>query len=309
MAREISIGGAVAEGFGLIRSKPLAVLTWGLIQVVFMALLFSLMAPLVLTSFGELIQQAKAGGMPSPQAMERVQQFQAINYLLQFAGILVSSVFYCAVFRAVLHPEQSRFAYMRLGAAELQIALLTVAALFAFGISLALVVVVVGIVVAIFVVLHAGVVAAIIGVAGGIAAAVALVYFWLRLSLVAPMIVDGGGFDLTASWRLTKGRVGGLFAIAVVLLLILIVGEIVVGLVMVGIGLGVIGSAAGGLRNLPAFFQHPPSDIVAKLAPVLVAFAVIWVPLYGCVLAIVGAPWARVYRDLKPPSDIASTFA
>lgn len=89
------------------------------------------------------------------------------------------------------------------------------------------------------------------------------------------------------------------------------IGGIVVAILVVlhaGVVAAIIG-VAGGLRNLPAFFQHPPSDIVAKLAPVLVAFAVIWVPLYGCVLAIVGAPWARVYRDLKPPSDIASTFA
>ena len=308
MAREISIGGAVGEGFGLIRHKPLTVLTWGLIQVVFMGLIFAIMAPLFVTNIGALIQQLKAGGAPNPQVMDRMQQFQSVNSLLQIAGIVFSSIFYCAVFRAVLHPEQSRFAYMRLGAAELIIALLTVAAMFGFGISLALVAMVIGIVVAIFIAVHAGVVAAIIGVVGGIAAFLALVYFWLRLSMVAPMIVDSGKFELTDAWKLTKGKVGGLFAIALVLVLILIVGEIVVGLLMVGVGLGVVSSAAGGMHNLPAFFQHPPKDILTKLAPVFIAFAVASIPLYGCVLAIMGAPWARVYRDLKPPSDIAATF-
>jgi hypothetical protein len=274
-----------------------------------MGLIFALMAPVVLTSFTALAQQAKAGGMPDAQTMGRLQQFQAINYLLQLIGVVIGSVFYCAVFRAVLHPEQSRFAYLRFGAVELMIALLAVAALFGFGISFGLVAIVIGILAAIFVALHAGVVAAIIGVVGGIAAIVALVYFWLRLSLVAPMIVDGGKLELTEAWRLTKGKVGGLFAIALVLFLILVAGEIVVGLVMVGIGLGVISSASGGLHNLPAFFQHPPADILRRLAPMLIVFAIVWVPLYGCVLAILGAPWARVYRDLRPPRDIASTFA
>ncbi|HEX4183065.1 MAG TPA: hypothetical protein VHY34_07395, partial [Caulobacteraceae bacterium] len=217
-----------------------------------MVLLFAVMAPVFVTSMSALIQQVKAGGVPNPQVMDHMQQFQSINSLLQIVGVVVGSIFYCAVFRAVLHPEQGRFAYMRLGAVELMIALLTVAATFGFGISLALVAVVIGIVVAIFIALHAGVVAAIIGVVGGIAAFVALVYFWLRLSMVAPMIVDVGKFELTDAWRLTKGKVGELFAIALVLFLILIVGEIVVGLLMVGIGLGVVSSAAGGLHNLPA---------------------------------------------------------
>jgi hypothetical protein len=49
--------------------------------------------------------------------------------------------------------------------------------------------------------------------------------------------------------------------------------------------------------------------LLGRLAPLLVVLAVVGVPLYGCVLAITGAPWARAYRDLEPRGDVAETFA
>ncbi len=41
----------------------------------------------------------------------------------------------------------------------------------------------------------------------------------------------------------------------------------------------------------------------------LAIMAVLWVPLSGCLAAVMGAPWARAYRDLRPKRDIAETFA
>jgi hypothetical protein len=48
--------------------------------------------------------------------------------------------------------------------------------------------------------------------------------------------------------------------------------------------------------------------LFARLGPILVVAAVIWVPFIGGMAAIMAAPWARAYRDLQPP-DLAATFA
>jgi hypothetical protein len=306
---EISIGAAVGEGFELIRRKPLSVVAWGLIQILVGGLAFALFSPLILASFGELARQAQTG-VPSAQALSpNVVQMQSLGYLFDLGGVFANAVFYCAIFRAVIHPEQSRFAYLRVGAAELLVALLFIGTLFAFGIGVFVAMLAMVLLVGILMVAHAGFLGGLVGLAAFIASLVGGVYLVLRLSMVGPMLVDEGKLQFTDAWALTRGKVWSLFAVALVVFLIILAGELVIGLVMVAIGLGMVSSAAGGLRQLPTFFQQSPQAVIAHLAPLLVVMAVVWVPLSGCVLAITGAPWARVYLDLRPKRDIAETFA
>jgi hypothetical protein len=140
-----------------------------------------------------------------------------------------------------------------------------------------------------------------------VAMIVALFYLLLRFSLVGPMMVDDGKFHLGESWTLTRGKVGSLFVIGLLLILILLLAEIVVLAVLIAVGSVGLGAAAGGLSHLDVFFQQPPQAMLSKLAPLLVVFAVLWVPLVGCAAAIMGAPWARAYRDLTH-GDVAATF-
>ena len=232
-----------------------------------------------------------------------------MGYLLDLALVFVNAVFYCAIFRAVIHPEQGRFAYLRVGAAELLVALMFIGTLFAFGIGAFIVMLAMVLLVGILVVAHAGFLGGLVGLAAFIAALVGGVYLALRLSLVGPMLVDDGKFHLTDAWALTRGKVWSLFAIALVVFLIILAGELIIGLILVAVGLGMVSSAAGGLKHLPVFLQQSPQVVFARLAPLLIVMAVVWVPLSGCLLAITGAPWARVYLDLRPKRDIAETFA
>jgi hypothetical protein len=89
---------------------------------------------------------------------------------------------------------------------------------------------------------------------------------------------------------------------------IFIVIEAVVGALTVALGLGVLSQAAGGLQNLPTFFSQPPAKIFASVAPALVVIGLFAIPVSGALMAIMGAPWARAYRDLAQP-DVAATFA
>ena len=59
--------------------------------------------------------------------MPQMMAIQGWIWLLNLISLFMHVVLYCAVFRAVLHPEQSRFAYLRLGICELLLFVLLIA--------------------------------------------------------------------------------------------------------------------------------------------------------------------------------------
>jgi hypothetical protein len=303
---QISVGGAINEGFTIIRQEPVAVLLWGLTQLVVVIASFAVVTPFYMALFGAM--QSGAGAQAFQAAAPQAMQLQAFSYVIDFLSAGVSAVIYCAVFRAVLHPERRQFGFMRVGAPELYVVLLFVGAYFALGLGLVAVIIVAAIIIGIMVALHAIWAAVIFGVAAVIASIGAMIYFALRFALVGPMIVEDGQFHLAESWALTRGHVGALFLIALVIFFILLLAEIVLGILLFALGLGAVTAIAGGLQNLPTLFQQPPQILLAKLGPLIVLAAVIWVPFIGCTAAVLGAPWARAYRDLRPP-DVAATFA
>src|SRR5579863_233378 len=185
---EISVGGAIGSGFGLIVQKPLTVISWGLVRMGFAAATLALFAPFYIALFGAIAQSA-ASGSSAPDTstfMPQMMAIQGFSYLLQIAGLFISAVLLCAVIRAVLHPERSSFAYMRVGAAELYLVVL----LFAFGIALVfgifIAIIPFAIAIGILVASHAYAAAVGIGVLGLLALIVALIYFALRFVFVAP---------------------------------------------------------------------------------------------------------------------------
>ena len=122
------------------------------------------------------------------------------------------------------------------------------------------------------------------------------------------MVVDDGKFHLFESWTLTKGRTGSLFLLALCLVAIIVAAEVVLGAVFLTLGVGMLGAAAGGVQNLAAFFEQPPRVFLPKLAPLLAIVAILWIPIVGCFMAIMGAPWARVYRDLRRAGSVGGGF-
>ncbi|MDR3511277.1 MAG: hypothetical protein P4L73_06565 [Caulobacteraceae bacterium] len=306
---EIAIGAAVGEGFSLIRRRPGVVVTWGLAQVLVTAAAMLLFAPFFLHTFGDALRQARGGGAPqTPPDLQNIVRMQSMSYLVNLVSLFANSIIYCAVFRAVLHPEQGRFGYLRVGAPELFLFVLIIGGYIALMVGAVVAAIPIVIVAVILAGVHAVPAAVILGIVAGIAAFVVMAYLILRVSLVGPMMVDDGKFHLTEAWALTRGKVASLLAVGLVLLVVLIAVEMIIALVLIALGFGVVGSLAGGLRNLPVFFQQPTQVLLPKLAPLLAVAAVAWVPVAGALLAIMGAPWARAYRDLRPKGDISETF-
>jgi hypothetical protein len=241
--------------------------------------------------------------------MPQMMAIQGWIWLLNLISLFAHVVLYCAVFRAVLHPEQSRFAYLRLGMAELLLFVLLIALYVAVGVVAFVGILVIGLIAAALVAMHAWAAAVIVGVLAGLAAVVALVWFMLRFSMVGPMTVSDGKFHLGESWTLTRGHVGVLLVLTLCLIAIFIIAEMLIGGILFTVGVAMLSAAAGGLGNLATFFNRPPAELASVLAPILIVAAVILTPVAGCIFAIWGAPWARAYLDLTAPAPESTAAA
>ncbi|HEY1425645.1 MAG TPA: hypothetical protein VGF50_03140 [Caulobacteraceae bacterium] len=308
---EISIGAAVGAGFGLIRRRPVSVLVWGAVSVGLQLVALVLFAPFYLAVYGAVIQGAAAGGGTSPMAALQSPQVAAMSGLVQLFNlgqILVTTVVYCAVFRAVLHPERSSFAYLRLGAPEFFFLILIFAAFIGLFVGLLIVILPVSIIIGVTVALThgAGAAALLLVPLAMVAMIVACIFIGLRFAFVGPMMVDDGKFHLFESWTLTRGRVLSLFLIGLALVGIFILIDLVLLAIAIGAGAAAVQSL-GGLGQVAAQLHASPAELLGKLAPLLGAFALLQIPLGGCLTAIAAAPWARAYRDLT--ADASQVFA
>ena len=120
----ISVGAAVGSGFGLIARRPVSVVVWGLLPLLLQVAAIALLAPLYVAMISQLSAAAAGGAASAPTFSPQVLQLQGSAQLLNFAQLAVSAVLYCAVFRAVLHPEKSSFASLRVGAEEFYVGVL-----------------------------------------------------------------------------------------------------------------------------------------------------------------------------------------
>jgi hypothetical protein len=295
---EISIGDAVGAGFRVIRHRPLPVLLWGALTMAMILVSLALLAPMYSALFTQIRQNA-ASGHATPATLTGATQMQGVNYLLNFIQLFVSTVVNCAIFRSVVHPERDAFGYLRVGGTELLLFAMVVAEIIAFIVAAIVVILPGALIVGVLVALHAGGFAVVVGLLLGFAAAYAGIYVALRFSMMGPMMVDDDKVHFLDAWTLTRGKAGNLFMIALCVIAILLVAETVVVLVGVIVGFSAMSGIAGGMQAIPALFKQSPEAIFAQLTPLLIVGGLIAIPLYGAILTIIGAPWARAYLDLR----------
>jgi hypothetical protein len=297
---KISVGAAVSEGFSLIRRHPGSVALWALLTWAFLIIRFASYGPLIAAGFAQM----QSGAAPNMMTLlPQLQQAQALGFLLSLGSLFLNAVLACAVYRAVLRPEQVGFAYLRIGAAEFFLFLFIIAASMVFVIGTVVLLIPLGIIGGLI-----GRGSLVGGVTFGVIAAILYVfgaiYLILRLALVGPVMVETNEFRVGEAWALTRGRVGSLFAIALLLVVVIIVAE----LVLVGLGFAMLGAAVGGFGQFTSFMQQQPMVLLSRLGPLLAIEGVAWLVVIACALPVVAAPWASAYRDLKQ-TDLSATFS
>lgn len=211
------MGGA----FGLLRERPLSVLVWAVTYSVGSILLS---IGLTLAMFGAM--------MPNPQvAMQPGSMFGPMFGLmiLVYLGIIfLGTVVMTAVFRAMLRPQDGGFFFMRLGMDELRMFGLIILLAIAGGVAmligellLMLVVMVVN------VALGQGLVSGGISFLLFLAFLCAVVWAYVRLSLILPLSFYRGKIVVDGAWALTSGRFWTLFASYFLVALIFVIAGFV----------------------------------------------------------------------------------
>lgn len=308
MAR-IDIGKTAFAGFGLVARRPVAVAGWALFILVVGILPVAAVIAAMGPAFADLVALGKAGGEPtSDQMMPLITTWYTANPILWVLSLLMRVMLAGAVFRAVLEPKNSGWAYLRLGMGEVMLGLVVICMGILLGIGAMLWVgVSAGVGIALWQASHA----ATIGfcIVSGLALVVVMIWLSLRFSLAAPMSFAERNFRLFESWTLTRGNAVNLLLVAIVMVLIIMVLEVVVGALAFAI-LFAAGGAAG-LHNLDqqtieAFFRQPPRALLLQLGPWLLGAGVLASLIGAAATAIVTAPWAEAYRQLRGADDVTA---
>jgi hypothetical protein len=309
MAR-FSVSGAATSGFGVIGREPVAVLTWGALILVVLVLPFAGLGWTLFPDFVAIFKTAASNPGAhdaDPQMVSRFMQMQTkmmlFNLVYWLGGTLVQAVVAAAVFRIVLEPDQKGFAYLRLGGQELWLALVfLVMGVLAYivwfiGMFAVMILAILGYVLGALASREAGVAACIVfAVVAGLAATGAMVWAMLRLSMAGPMSFAERKFLLFESWTLTRGQAWPLLGMALLLGLILIALEIVVYGVA---GVGLLAFGAGLVPMFQGLADQSPQAWMRVLWPFAAVAAVVGSLLAGPALALLFAPWATAYRDLR----------
>jgi len=309
MAR-FSVTEAATAGFGVIGRKPLAVGGWAIALVVAFVvpgvLLFFALEPQMQKMIA-VILAAKPGQQPDPAAMQELMRAQsgmtALNLVFWLWSSFMRAVFCAAVFRAVLEPRNSAWAYLRIGSREMWLTLLLLVEQVLAMIAVFVIVLLV-VVLAAIVMVGGGEKGQVPGIITGVVASLValgvVVWVALRLSLALPMTFVDNQFRLFESWSLTKGQGGRLFGVALLVVLFVLGLEILIGAVFVGVGIAASGALAPlvGPGGAQAFFARPPAALLHDLWPWLTGFGVVAALLGAAAQAIVYAPWAVAHRAL-----------
>ena len=296
---------AAFAGVGLLGRHPGAALIWAFLWTAVIALVTVPFAG----GLAELVSTvARSGQQADPAVL--LPLFAGLGAFFILAGLFslaLGSVVSCAVYRSIFTPEDSAFAYLRLGDQEIQVLLTSfVKGLILFGVSMGL-----GIILGmVSLIARAGGEAAgrLVGNLGDIAVQGVLIWLRLRFAFSGPMTFLDRHFRLFKSWTMTRGMVLRLLAVGAIVVLICLVVYFASTLLGVTVGVA-MWSSAPQAADLQSLFAQPPSVWMAALAPYLL-LAGFLVTIGGAILTpIVNAPWAQAWRSLIVSADPAATFS
>ncbi|MCA3718528.1 MAG: hypothetical protein IM674_09775 [Brevundimonas sp.] len=284
---------AAFEGFRIVRRNPLAILFWGLAYVIFFVAFFALVGGQLATIIAQV--ETLQGSEPDMAQLQALGMSYAT--LLGFGlpmGLIVGAVLSAGVARGVLFPADKAFGYLRLGADELRVMVVNIILGIVIGIGsfLLFTAVIFGATLVGQSNQGAGVLT---GVLLGLAAIVLLCWISIRLSLAVPITVAEKRIAPCASFAVTKGKALPILGMAVIAgimsFLVSLLGSIV--------SLPVVMMTGGGLDQLATMDGLSTMQIVQAAGVGLLVWGVLNAIVSALQLAVLYAPFAAAYRDIK----------
>ena len=304
---EIAITQAAFAGFGILRRKPWAPLVWSLLYAGVLGGLVIYLGGAFIQAIGKLITLRGNGAAPPAELILGLLGGILSGYFLALIVFWVlGAVINMAVVRAVMEPEASAFAYLRLGAVELWLMLANFLLFILYSIVSTLMAIPVALVsiVAITMVKDA---APFVTLPFQAVTWVATIWLGLRFCMVAPMIFADRKFRLFESWNFTRGRVAGLFQVGLIMVLVTAGIYLVLAAVGFAVGVPMFAEFANSI-TAQAFFSQTSAQVWRQIEPFLVLYIVlVWIGS-TVLFPLFFAPWPDVYRQLKG-GELAATFS
>lgn len=315
MRRGFSIGQALGAPFSLLRRRPGTLFVWGLLRLIFGALVLAAIWPMLGEMIGEIAALEAAGreAMPtfSPEAVRLQALAQGLS-LLQ--GVLGVVIFTAAMRATVAGKARAGFAFLRVGMDELRVG---VAGLAIFiGLYIGVVVLAVLGVGVFFAAWSLGEPVAIPIIVGyGVIAALVVIWAMSRAMLIMPVSLIEKTFAFDTGWALGKGQSVRLAITGFLAFVILMLIEAVFVALIVAAAVAVASASGGSLNGLEWTGEQPPTLEQARLVaqpfwPLL--FLILpAILLTGFVSALFASPLASAALQLldssrpkSPPADV-----
>lgn len=290
----ISATDAALEGFRITRERPRIVAGWALFL-----LATNILGALITLALPEDARAAlaKIASQEAPDPKELLDAMTAVSPLL-LVGLVVQRTMDAAVYRLMLRPEESKFAYLRLGPDEIRLTMLRL-----IFVALAIVFIAVvqfGIVILSFTASALG------DPVRLFVASVAELVSWglflmlaVRLSLASVITFESKKLSFFSSWELTKGyfwRILGIQLLAICCIAVLGILVFVIWSSVSGVALILTG---GGLADLSKIMQPEDVNLRAYMNPFVLAYSIIGTLFTAIYSAVVAAPGAFIYQHLK----------
>jgi hypothetical protein len=284
---------AAFEGFRIVRRDPLAIVFWSLAYVLTFVAVFGLVGGQLAGVMAQV--EALQGTEPDVADLQAVgQSYFTILGVAMPLGLVLGAVLSAGVARAVLNPSEKAFGYLRLGGDELRVLAVNVILTIVMGVGFFVLAMIVGVVAGVVAQSNPGA-AVLVGVLLGLAALVLVGWIGIRLCLAVPLTMAEKRIAPFASFAVTRGKVFSLLGMAVIALIM----SLLVSLLGSVIALPVMMVSGGGLEQLAALEGQSTQAILQTAAPGLIAWGIVNAVVSALQLAVVYAPFAAAYRDIK----------
>lgn len=295
---------AAVSGFRLIGKNPGAVIVWALfLGIVGILPVFALMGG-VITSVITMAMADEHGAEITPQmVLPILGSAIALLPVILLTGLLVRAVLTGAIFRAVLMPRDSGWFYLRLGARELWLALLSIVLGILGGIVGMVCMAAVAPLMMISVSMDDHLVQLAVTRLMLLPIYAVMAFLVVRFGMSLPMTFDQSQFRLFESWNFTRGNGWRIFLMLIIMVALAILSEIVLGGLIVAVLFAVLGThlATG------SFSEDHFKELIAQDPSVWLQTALPWVIGIGLFASLIGAffaviftaPFAEAYRQIR----------
>ena len=302
-----SVTDTAMVGFKFIGSRPGVVLVWGLASVALALISTFTLTPAMLGPVQQM-QALQGQGAGNPAAVVSAIGGMMGVFLLIFAISLIQyAVTFGATNRAILRPEDSAFAYLRLGGDELRLLALNIALGLIGGVAFFVYLIVASLLVglvagALFVMLHAF--ALIFAIPAWTVIICLPIFVLVRLSLAPAQTFATGRINLFGSWSLTRNHFWSMFGTYILMWILAVLVIVLVFLIATIITMPLPG---GGFQAM--FPTNPGAGFSAAtlMSPARIVSTLVIAFANAALLPITLMPAPAIYRALTQGS-VAETF-